>query len=497
MAAILTLMVTGCRKDTEPVKNGGTENNLPHITVMKPFWQGHIYNPDSELEKQMERAIGAEVTYQMVPIGQYDKTLRVKAAGNNLPDAVTLFAPNNLEHSILLEQGVFLPLNEWLDRFPKLKSAYSQEALDAMSSMFDGKIYGLPWWNGAFDNAIFFRKKWADKLGMQQPRTLDELVDMLRAFRNGDPDGNGKTDTIPLAFNDSGPQALEALFPLFGGGKGWLPSKSDPSRLEFSPITTSARNALQFARMLRTEGLLDPDLLTGKNIGIVKYTIGNIGVLIAPIGGYRSFLDLDVEIMDPIRNGEFVWSYQFDALPITRMVSITKQSKHPEAVLKLLEWQLTDGAETIMYGVEGKTYSIINGKKVPFPKEKMDPQYSSMTGLELLQPEWLRQSPLQFENFMSPDPAAYVRVKNKAYKQHVVYNYLRANVKIPSLIERGSQLRSILDDGYTKIINASSEEEADRFFIEMTGKWLESGGRKATEEVNKLQLDKSAPDYVK
>ena len=43
------------------------------------------------------------------------------------------------------------------------------------------------------------RKDWLDKLGLEEPSTMDEVADMLRAFINDDPDGDGEADTIGLA----------------------------------------------------------------------------------------------------------------------------------------------------------------------------------------------------------------------------------------------------------------------------------------------------------
>ncbi|MDO4845020.1 MAG: extracellular solute-binding protein, partial [Oscillospiraceae bacterium] len=45
----------------------------------------------------------------------------------------------------------------------------------------------------------WINQKWLDKLGLTMPTTLQELRDVLTAFRDKDPNGNGKQDEIPLS----------------------------------------------------------------------------------------------------------------------------------------------------------------------------------------------------------------------------------------------------------------------------------------------------------
>ena len=38
------------------------------------------------------------------------------------------------------------------------------------------------------------KSEWLTKLGLQEPQTLDEFYDMLKAFKEKDPNGNGQKD---------------------------------------------------------------------------------------------------------------------------------------------------------------------------------------------------------------------------------------------------------------------------------------------------------------
>ena len=62
-----------------------------------------------------------------------------------------------------------------------------------------GKIYYLPHFLAVKTNNTFLlRQDWLDKLGLKQPQTPDEMYNVLKAFKEKDPNGNGKVDEIPF-----------------------------------------------------------------------------------------------------------------------------------------------------------------------------------------------------------------------------------------------------------------------------------------------------------
>ena len=48
----------------------------------------------------------------------------------------------------------------------------------------------------------FIRKDWLDKLGLEQPKTIDDFYNVLKAFKEQDPDGNGANDTYGMIVTD-------------------------------------------------------------------------------------------------------------------------------------------------------------------------------------------------------------------------------------------------------------------------------------------------------
>ena len=77
--------------------------------------------------------------------------------------------------------------------------------------IYKGKNYGIAQPMNQAPMAMFWRKDWLDKLGLEVPETLEEYEKVLTAFVEQDPDGNGKADTAGAAERIFG-----AVFGAFG-----------------------------------------------------------------------------------------------------------------------------------------------------------------------------------------------------------------------------------------------------------------------------------------
>jgi len=137
-------------------------------------------------------------------------TLREKInlmmASNELPDlfhSVSSFTTSDIFQYGQKEKQ-FIPLNSLIDNYaPNLSSFFKQyPSTRAQSTCPDGNIYTLPGVN--FPPQTYncprpwINMGWLNKLGLQMPDTLDQFYNVLTAFRDKDPNGNGKQDEIPM-----------------------------------------------------------------------------------------------------------------------------------------------------------------------------------------------------------------------------------------------------------------------------------------------------------
>jgi multiple sugar transport system substrate-binding protein len=178
-AVLVAVGVTACGDD------GGKDAGAAlQIWVRKP--------PGSNTEKT-DQQLAAKFTAETgVPtkvtalFDDFETKLQQAAAQKHLPDIVI----NDTDQlGSLVKQGLVREVDKpGFAGQADLTPTSWQAATGA-----DGKIYGVPFSAQAF--ALFIRKDWREKLGLQLPKTWADLDAMAKAFTTRDPDGDGKADT--------------------------------------------------------------------------------------------------------------------------------------------------------------------------------------------------------------------------------------------------------------------------------------------------------------
>jgi putative aldouronate transport system substrate-binding protein len=102
---------------------------------------------------------------------------------------------------ITMNLEAFTDMTDLINEYAPNVARMFEEVPDAKVSgtYGDGGIYSLPRIVGYRPRTyctIGLNKVWLDKLGLEIPTTLDELEQVLIAFRDGDPNGNGLKDEI-------------------------------------------------------------------------------------------------------------------------------------------------------------------------------------------------------------------------------------------------------------------------------------------------------------
>ena len=103
------------------------------------------------------------------------------------------------------KQGVLLPLNDLIkEHAPNLQQVLdSDDEYRALATAPDGNIYGIPQliecFHCTWPNKLWMNSTWLDNLNLEAPKTHEEFKDVLRAFKDDDPNGNGSNDEIPFS----------------------------------------------------------------------------------------------------------------------------------------------------------------------------------------------------------------------------------------------------------------------------------------------------------
>ena len=133
-----------------------------------------------------------------------------------LPDIVNPYSFGVMD---LADDGLVIPLDEYMELMPDIVAAVGEERMDAWRQA-DGHIYYIPSVSSVQGSqTMMVRKDWLDELQMDLPETWEEWVALWKGIRDNDLNGNGDPDDeIPLAlsYGADGEKCMTMLLNAFG-----------------------------------------------------------------------------------------------------------------------------------------------------------------------------------------------------------------------------------------------------------------------------------------
>ncbi len=249
-------------------------NNNGYLAVEK---DGALYNFYKELT-----GVGMTQPYVEWNGGTtYQEQLNLRIAANEMPD---IFIPVNGMETELIKAGAILDLTDLLpEKAPHLWAAIPEAVWDVVKAndpTGQGRIYYIPSVLTFARSGGIIRADWLENLGMEMPKTQEEFVEVLRAFRDKDPNGNGKADEIPTGGRAEA-RWMDYLFSMYGvaSWEGYPQWDLYDGELTYSAVTPNMKAALAWIASLYQEGLLDPEtLLNDKAAWDGKINSGRVGV---------------------------------------------------------------------------------------------------------------------------------------------------------------------------------------------------------------------------
>jgi putative aldouronate transport system substrate-binding protein len=162
----------------------------------------------NSLSLWLEKLTNVKVNW--IVVNQADAAQKINlilASGSDMPEV--FMVPNSylsLQQIVTYgEQGYFLPLNDLIDEWGVNTKAFFEARPGVQKSCTapDGNLYFLPKYNECyhclFPNKAYINQTWLDNLGLAMPETTDDLIEVLKAFRDKDANGNGDiADEVPL-----------------------------------------------------------------------------------------------------------------------------------------------------------------------------------------------------------------------------------------------------------------------------------------------------------
>ncbi|MGN0478766.1 MAG: extracellular solute-binding protein, partial [Hominenteromicrobium sp.] len=173
-----------------------TETMPVTITVMTGFPQS-----DSEMEKMLEEKYNIDITLVVLP-GWSDGQSRISLlmASDDIPNIMWWWGMDT-EYNKWVKAGLLQDVSGYMDTYTNIRDYYDKMDKKTLfyASEADGSIYRIP---GDVAEpsceCLWIRQDWLDNLNLEVPTTIDELEEVMRAFTEDDPDGNGQKDTYGL-----------------------------------------------------------------------------------------------------------------------------------------------------------------------------------------------------------------------------------------------------------------------------------------------------------
>lgn len=269
-------------------------------------------------------------------------------------------------------EGQLIPLEDLIAEYAPNLSKLFEENVEVVRSITaaDGHIYSLPFVDSELGflsyQKLWINKVWLDNLNLNMPETVDELYDVLKAFRDRDPNGNGEADEIPMSSDkDTYPSLHQVLLNAFGFTGLWDVSTGN---VRYAPVEEDYKEFLSFMKKLYEEGLYDNEVfIQDKQQVNAKGDHGQIGVFYD--GG--PFLTVGIEqnedyVALPPLKSEIHNEKMAIRTPLvqTGAFAITHKNKHPEATIRWVDYFYGDEGEIFLnYGVENEDFEYIDDGK--------------------------------------------------------------------------------------------------------------------------------------
>lgn len=338
-------------------------NNHPFYPLKKNwlFW--------SELTKRTNVKLNPEV----VPLSDYENKRSLIIGAGDAPPIIPKTYPG--QETPFVSSGAILAVSDYLDLMPhfqdKIRKWNLHADIDTLRQA-DGRFYLLP---GVHENiwidySLAVRTDILDELGLEIPKTWDELRTVLKAMKDKYPNNYPFSDRwgVPTP----GGALLNILGQAYGtaGGWGYQHAYWDAKAQKF--VYTGAmdeyRQMLEYVHSLVKDKLLDPESFTQQDeTAIQKFTSGksfvictNAQTLVNELRPPLKKLNPDARVvkipppLGPAGNVK-VGTRLENGIMIS---SKAAESEHFVAMMQFIDWlwYSDEGQEFAKWGIEGVTY---------------------------------------------------------------------------------------------------------------------------------------------
>lgn len=435
----------------------------------------------------------APVNVKWVPVARNQAQAKLNAliASGEAPDLIWEYDRNYI--SQLANQGAIQPIGDYINKYSTTYKAYLEKHPELKPFLnVNGKTYAVSFARDTVANhGMWIRQDWLDKLGLKMPTTADEFLDVARKFRDGDPDGNGKADTVPIALSTSASSIFRTLF--FTQENQWY---LEDGKLQFGRLLDRYTDSLAFQKTLFDEGLIDKEYITDTNFqrSTQLLTTGKAGISLSNYGidaQYRELLKNVPEAkMVPMESVSTKYGknglYQ-EAPPSVFTVFNSKMKEDQiKTAIQFLDWMLKDGWVPLKNGEENVHFKMADGVRQTIDQAKFTKEVGYAGEYALMIDAVLKPEMIPAMAAKDDVSQVYAKLKAKSLELAMKNKYRRDipySPDIPELTQLIATFSPIAIQIETKVITGGKSMTPQDGMAELRKEWKRLGGDNVDKQV--------------
>ena len=350
--------------------SGANNSNLP---------EGNTYE-DNAYTRYLKQILNIQNrNIYMESEDRYDDYVNVLVNDHTLPDVLVVSDReilNTLVENDLVEDLTDVYENCASARIKAMYNSYGPQLLGA--GTFDGKLMALP--EAVIDHGpclLWMRKDWINQLGLDEPQTLEEAMEIIRVFqenRMGAEDGEDPVGLVcdtNFVSTTSQNYSVEPIFEKFYAyPRRWI--QDENGEIVYGSLTEETKAAVAYLRELYAQGILDQNFALRAQNNIRDLVVqGKCGAFFGLWWAPNNPL-MDVIESDPQADWEPYYltaDYQqkdnvYTSFQDNKYVVVRKGYEHPEIVMKIIsvlfDFSRYEGAEGTDDAEEINSYFALN-----------------------------------------------------------------------------------------------------------------------------------------
>ena len=367
------------KKEEEPKDDDASEEPSDEpITITLMSNCDTIGGTGEKFIELVEEACNVKIEWMLPPSSSYEDNLQLMLLDENKPDAV-IMPESWLGMQVFSDAcngGVFQDISGIVGNYENIMAHTADVSWDALDIFNDGRIWGMPRSTVCRADGFAMPKGFLENLGIEYKDgdilTKDEFFDILYALTYDDPDGNGIDDTYGLSGYVTAAGDLWTCLPhIFGfssiAAGAWREYNGKIDCINYSKELPNFKEFLEFANKCWEAGVIDPDAFSIDQPTSQDHWKSHISNCQEMYGGNMTIKEdeedpyaVQTYIAGIVPNEGDTYGWGQFGTGIWWFWGITSQCEHPEKVLEIFDYVLSDDMHVNLNarGVEGYNFTI-------------------------------------------------------------------------------------------------------------------------------------------